>query len=142
MKSLSVCILLICYFNLTHAQDIRTLNRINDDTSRAGGDIEYYNGLLEKAIRTRNTGMGLTLAGLGMTGLGMVIALSSNSWNGIGVGVFVFGIGGLTTLIGIPPWVTGSVKVRKNRNAIENIKTRLSFSLGPNSRGIAFQLRF
>jgi hypothetical protein len=142
MKTLIYALLICCQCHVVFPQDIQLLKEFDQDTAQTQYDLDYYEASLKKAMIMRNTGIGLTIGGLGLAGVGMMTAMASNTWEGIGIGGFIFIAGGAVMIIGLPPWIAGSIKVRKNREAIDNIERRLSFSLGPNSYGIGLRVRF
>ena len=91
----------------------------------------------EKAVKLRNTGMILTLAG------GTVSIVSGILFSGtydetnletLGTGLSLMGVSGLVAVIGIPLWITGGVRKSKAEIAIKKFDIKpenyLAFGLG------------
>jgi hypothetical protein len=96
----------------------------------------------EKAVKLRNTGMILTLAG------GTVNIVSGILFSGtydetnletLGFGLSLMGVSGLVAVIGIPLWITGGVRKSKAEIAIKKFDIKPENSLAV---GLGLTLRF
>jgi hypothetical protein len=98
--------------------------------------IDEYRDL---AIATRNTGMILTLSGIGAVVTGIIIYAGAGDENGSALGAISGMIGIAVTIAGIPLWVAGG-----NRKAKAEL-TLQKFSLAPENSmavGLGITIRF
>jgi hypothetical protein len=67
--------------------------------------------MLGEARDLRAAGMALTVSGLATAGGGTGLMLGLGGWGGVIGGGTLEGLGGVLSLIGIPMWITGAVRV-------------------------------
>jgi len=84
------------------------------------------------AVTTRNTGMVLTLSGIGVAATGIIIYATSWEGNGAGLGVTAAMAGIASTIAGIPIWVAGANRMAKAELTLQkfNIVPQGSMALG------------
>ena len=97
----------------------------------------------------RNTGLGMTVAGLGATGIGLIVIFSGQSWHGIDPGEFIFLAGSATTAMGAPVLIMGCIQRAKVMKVIKNLQEKVSLRLGPTrlyfgpaGKGVGLTLKF
>jgi len=146
MKTLVLFLTIVVNANLVQAQQqISYIKHKNPQTFRSekdslykGHNYDYYNAMFKKATKQRNNGIIITSAGVGLL-IGVQVA--SNNINVKTVGVI--SVASLVCIgTGTPIWIVGSVKRKKSRKAIEEIKRNLSLSFGTNQHGIGLALIF
>ena len=92
-------------------------------------DIDEYRDI---AVTTRNTGMILTLSGIGVAVTGIIIYATAGDENGSALGL-VTGMAGIaTTMAGIPLWVAGGNRMTKADLTLQtfNIVPENSMAIG------------
>ena len=92
-------------------------------------DIDQYK---DKAVTTRNTGMILTLSGIGVAVTGIIIYLSARDEFGAVLGFNSVIVGTATTIAGIPLWAIGGSRKAKAELALQafNIAPKNSMAVG------------
>jgi hypothetical protein len=88
-----------------------------------------------KAVKLRNTGMILTLAGATVNIVSQILFVGEydeTNLETLGLGLSLIGVSGIVTVIGIPLWITGGVRKSKAEIAIKklDIKPENSVALG------------
>jgi hypothetical protein len=99
-------------------------------------DIDQYK---DKAVTTRNTGMILTLSGIGVAVTGIIIYISAEDVYGSALGVISGMIGISTTTAGIPLWAAGGSRKVKAELTLQK------FNIAPENAmalGLGITLRF
>ena len=104
-------------------------------------DIDQLNLNKEKAVKLRNTGMILTLAGGTVNIVSQILFVGvydETNLETLGLGLSLMAVSGIVTVIGIPLWITGGVRKSKAEIAIKklDIKPKNSVALGV---GITFR---
>lgn len=103
--------------------------------------FEYYKDKAKKAKRHRTRGISFTAVGAGFLGLATVAAIGMDSdqpEKGPLVGLLI-AIGVVNVAIGIPLWVVGAKKYKKNHDAMKALEPSLSF--GTTRHGVGFILK-
>ncbi len=92
-------------------------------------DIDEYRDI---AVTTRNTGMILTLSGIGVAVTGIIIYASAGDENGSALGVITGMVGIASTIAGIPIWVAGGNRMANAELTLQkfNIAPQGSMALG------------
>jgi len=98
-------------------------------------DIDQLNLNKEKAVKLRNTGMILTLAGGTVNIVSQILFVGvydETNLETLGLGLSLMAVSGIVTVIGIPLWITGGVRKSKAEIAIKklNIKPENSRAVG------------
>ena len=103
-------------------------------------DIDQLNLYKDKAVTMRNTGMILTLSGVGVAvtsfTIGVSIILNCNFWDCPSAAIAVTGwacmAGMATTVVGIPLWAIGGSRKAKAELALQkfNIAPKNSMAVG------------
>lgn len=144
---IAIVFLLCCFF--LQAQNAGNSTIAIEDSMSLQEAYEFYKNRFERATTTRNAGIGITTAGLGLTTIGLFAIGSSQTWDGAIIGGYIFLIGGVTTLIGVPVWITGSVKRKNISKALKELQEKLSVPigrtrlyLGPAGDGVGLTLKF
>jgi hypothetical protein len=88
-----------------------------------------------KAVKLKNTGMILTLAGGTVNIVSQILFVGvydETNLETLGLGLSLIGVSGLVTVIGIPLWITGGVRKSKAEIAIKklDIKPENSMAVG------------
>ena len=127
----------------------RFLRQGNADTTNmpaselsTNNSYRYYSTQYNGASKQKLTGTYLTFSGafLGVTGYILLNNNSSESYKEP-LGAILFVVGNLALNIGIPLWISGAVKARNNRNAMEEIqKMNLSLKATGNGIGLVLEL--
>jgi hypothetical protein len=92
-------------------------------------DIDEYRDI---AVTTRNTGMILTLSGIGVAVTGIIIYATAGDENGSALGLVTGMVGIATTMAGIPLWVAGGNRMTKADLTLQtfNIVPENSMAIG------------
>lgn len=96
----------------------------------------------EKAVKLRNTGMILTLAGATVNIVSGILfsgVYDETNLETLGFGLSLIGVSGLVTVIGIPLWITGGVRKSKAEIAIKKFDIKPENSMVV---GLGLTLRF
>ena len=126
------------FFVFSFVLNLIAQKNINLDTLNIN-QLNQYKG---KAVKLRNTGMILTIAG------GTVCIVSGILFSGnydetnletLGTGLSLMGVSGLAAVIGIPLWITGGVRKSKAEIAIKKFDIKPENSL---AFGLGITLRF
>lgn len=144
MKKLFLFIILTISLNLVQAQqEVSYVQNINlqsfskSDSLYHGHNHDYYNVIFEKATKQRNAGIIITSAGVGLF-VGAQIASNTNL-NTTAI-LFITSVAAISA--GVPLWISGSVKRKNNRIAMEKIKRAMSISFRTSPNGLGFVLNF
>ena len=98
-------------------------------------NYDYYNARFKKATKLRNAGICLTSASVGF----YISALIASGYNLNTTAVLFFS--SVSTLIaGVPLWIVGGSKRKKNKKEMKQIKrnTNISFGITDNGVGLVF----
>jgi hypothetical protein len=105
-------------------------------------DYDYYNDQYNKASKQKTIGTYLTFSGAFMSITGYIL-LSNNTSEEYKqpLGGVLFVIGTVALNVGIPLWISGSVKRANNARAMESVKS-VGLSLETSTNGVGLVLRF
>ena len=105
-------------------------------------DYSYYQKTYKRAIRRRNIGMLLTIAGMGLA-IGSFTAASGIYASNEDIKTFrvMFFVGDIISTAGLIVWISGGVKAHNNRTAMEKIKLS-KVSIAPTQNGIGLVFAF
>ncbi|NPD44591.1 MULTISPECIES: hypothetical protein [unclassified Lentimicrobium] len=119
----------------------------NDSSIKAEDSYSYYEEEYFSAKKRRNGGLFLTAFGLSGFIAGSLVAMENKndkekeSLGGVGTGIFITAT--VMTGIGIPLWISGSSKMKKNRAVLEKMEEKsISLQLSSSKNGIGISLRF
>jgi len=127
MKRITL-ILLLVFFALSSQAQIAPYSHQNLSNSSLEG-LETY---LAKAQKTKKIGKTVTLAGASATTIGIVLAGAGESTFREGFAMLLGGLG--TTVVGLPIWVTGSVRIKKVNRVIESLTKNVTLQVLPNTQ--------
>jgi len=103
----------------------------------------YYKKQYNVAIRGRNVGVGLTIAGIGA---GVIAVLARGSISYIpefpGLLSILYIGGGVLTNVGITLWIAGGTKAANNYKAMNRAKNNVKLSLAFSDNGLGLRLSF
>ncbi|MFC2101711.1 hypothetical protein ACFLS7_01835 [Bacteroidota bacterium] len=145
MKKLLLFLLLTVSINLIQAQqqisyvqytNLQTFSS-EPDSLYNGHNHDYYNAIFKKATKLRNAGIILTSVGVGLF-VGSQIASNTNL-NTTTI-LFLSSVSAISA--GTPLWISGSVKRKNNRKAMEKIKGNMSISFRTTPNGVGLVLNF
>ncbi len=130
-----------------HSQLTYSKLQINDSINEKTDSFSYYEGQYFNAKKRRNGGIFLTVFGLGGFIAGSLIAIENKnddekeSLGGVGTGIFITAT--VMTSIGIPLWISGSSRMKKNKTILEKIEEKpVSLRLTSSNYGIGLSLNF
>jgi len=144
------------YINLVKSSNestVQTSPVINNEEGFYNGfTYNHYQDIQKRAQSQKNIGMGLTIGGAALFIIGVNMALNSgydettqtfdNESKAATAGLLELG-GLISTLVGIPVWITGSVKYRKATEGMVQCKnTRVSWNIGTTQNGLGLVMRF
>ena len=111
-----------------------------------GYEYEYYQKTFRKATIQRNCGIGGTVLGLGLLAGSFIIApmgYSSYTNDANATASNVLGYSGLICVfVGIPIWISGGVKRKNNKKAMELMEGKIGLSLGTTGNGMGLIFKF
>lgn len=121
---------------------------ISSDSLYNSLPYSYYYENYQKGSTLKTAGMVVTFVGLGLVVTGSILGLRKNAIDntaGFAGGVLMFTIGTISVLVGVPLWIAGGSKRKKNRKAMEkgwpqhtnNSKT-LSVAMTNNGAGLVW----
>lgn len=118
-----------------------------DSLVKVEDSYSYYEGEYFHAKKRRNGGVFLTAFGLSGFIAGSLVALENKndkekeSLGGVGTGIFITAT--VMTGIGVPLWISGSSRMKKNRIVLEKMEEKpISLQLSSSNYGIGISLRF
>lgn len=121
--------------------------KISDSLIQNTNNYSHYEGEYFRAQKRRNGGIFLTAFGLGGFIAGSLVAIENQNdaerenLGGVGTGIFI--TAAVMTGIGIPLWVSGSSKMKKNKTILEKMEEKpISLQLSSSNNGIGISLRF
>lgn len=119
----------------------------NDSSIKEKDSYSYYEGEYFNAKKRRNGGVFLTVFGLSGFIAGSLVAMENKddsekeSLGGVGTGIFISAT--VMTGIGIPLWISGSSRMKKNRIILETMEEKpISLQVSSSKYGIGISLRF
>lgn len=134
------------------SQTTPVLNNQNEQGEYNGFNYKHYEDLQAKGKTQKQWGAGLTLGGLGLFFIGAIMAVNSgydettgtfeNESKAATAGLLEIG-GIITTLVGIPVWISGGVKYKKATEGMANCKKpNVSFNIGTTQNGVGLVMKF
>lgn len=107
------------------------------DSLYNGHNFDYYNDIFIKATKQRNFGIFFTSASVGLY-VGAFVASGTNINT-----MTVLALSSIASLsIGVPLWITGGVKRKKNKKIIEQINRNMNISFKTSNNGLGIVLNF
>jgi|GEM_PF-2567441 len=98
-------------------------------------EYSYYQPIFRKATRQRNIGIAMTFVGVFFEIIGLAFS-STGSDDKLGWFIAGFAIRN----VGIPVWISGGIKRGNNRRAMDYLRLKKLFSVGPASNGIELRV--
>ena len=140
--------LFFCISICIRAQDRLSFNRnynknlfsIDGDSLYLGHNYNYYKEQFKKKTTMRNAGIVFTSLGVGLF-ISDIILANLNTINFATSEKILYASMG-TVAVGIPLWITGGVKRKKNRKAMLHLENKASLSFGITNSGIGLVLNF
>ncbi len=125
-------------------QNISDLHYINLQTNSGKPDsisnehnYDYYNVRFKKLTKLRNAGICLTSASVGF----YIGALITSGYN-LNTTAVLFFSSVATLTAGVPLWIVGGLKRKKNRKEMEQIKRNTNITFGTTYNGVGLVLNF
>lgn len=118
-----------------------------------GYNLKHWQYVQEKAKRQKGTGMALTFGGIGVFVIGAAIAVGAgydettgefdNPGQAATGGLFEL-VGLVSSIVGVPVWISGAVKHNKATEAINHLQkdNKISFNAGLTQNGVGLVVRF
>lgn len=118
-----------------------------------GYDLKHWQYVQEKAKKQKGTGMALTFGGIGVFVIGATMAVGAgynedtkefdNPSQAAMGGLFEL-VGLVSSLVGVPVWISGSVKHNKATEAINHLQNsnKVSFNAGLTQNGVGLVIKF
>ena len=126
---------------------LQAIYPLNDSLEQNLDSYSYYEEEYFNARKRRSGGIFLSTFGLSGFIAGSLVAIENNNEpekegiGGVGTGIFI--TAAVMTGIGIPLWISGSTKMKKNRTILEEIDTkRFSLKLTSTADGLGIAIIF
>ena len=108
-------------------------------------DYAYYSDLYYKSKEKKERGITFTAFGVVLSGVSIVIVAKQKVYSNANIimGSAAYIVGGVFINVGIPKWISNTVKENNNRAAMETCrKSNISLNYGITENGIGLILKF
>ncbi len=113
------------------------------DATYEDKSYNYYKKQYNSAIKARNIGIGLTIAGLGAGVIGgLTLGSGHNDNESKGILTILYIGGGVLTNAGIILWIAEGSRAANNYRAMKRARNNVNLSLGFTNNGIGLHLTF
>ena len=134
-------------FNQLTYSKLHSKYYLTDSLAQNTNSYSYYEQEYFKAKKRRNGGVFLTAFGISGFIAGSLVAMENKNdpekedLGGVGTGIFITAT--VMTGIGIPLWISGTSRMKKNRKILEEMEQKpISLEINSSKNGFGISLRF